>query len=263
MRILYLSFAIVVVDQITKLLVKGFSFPFLDIVHQGMEIGERKSVIGDFFQITFVENPGMAFGLDLSPEMKLAVSVFSIIASIGLIAYIYFVKEQNFSLRFGLALILGGAIGNLIDRLFYGIFYDYAPLFYGKVVDFLDFDFFDFELFGRAYDRWPIFNIADLAVSVGVLTLVFFYKKPKHEEEKIEEETTPSLEDKDGDGIPDVEQRAINAMNFNVISDSDSQDNIDSDITPNDSENNDPDNADKPEKRKSDGEDYNGKDPNN
>ena len=85
----------------------------------------------------------MAFGLDLSSEMKLAVSIFSILASIGLVIYLYSVKDQSFSLRFGLALILGGAVGNLIDRLFYGLFYDYAPMFYGKVVDFLDFDFIE------------------------------------------------------------------------------------------------------------------------
>jgi len=57
-------------------------------------------------------------------------------------------------------------------------------LFYGKVVDFFDVDFFDFTLFGRSYDRWPVFNIADAAVTIGVLILLLFYKKHQDEDEK-------------------------------------------------------------------------------
>jgi signal peptidase II len=78
-------------------------------------------------------------------------------------------------------------VGNVIDRMFYGLFYDYAPLFYGKVVDFFDFDFFNFSIFGRSYDRWPIFNIADAAVSIGVLILLFFYKHHEAEDKKSRE----------------------------------------------------------------------------
>jgi signal peptidase II len=95
------------------------------------------------------------------------------------------IKNKSWTLRFSIALILGGAVGNLIDRTFYGIFFDYAPLFYGKVVDFFDVDFFDFTLFGRSYDRWPVFNIADAAVTIGVLVLILFYKKHENEDEKI------------------------------------------------------------------------------
>jgi signal peptidase II len=56
-------------------------------------------------------------------------------------------------------------------------------LFYGKVVDFLDFDFFNFTILGRNYERWPIFNIADASVTIGVLILLFFYKQTKSAEE--------------------------------------------------------------------------------
>ncbi|MCK7516433.1 MAG: signal peptidase II [Ignavibacteriales bacterium] len=91
-----------------------------------------------------------------------------------MIFYLYIIRDKSLSLKIAIALILGGAVGNLIDRTFYGLFYDYAPLFYGKVVDFFDFDFFNFTLFGRSYDRWPIFNIADAAVTIGVLILVIF-----------------------------------------------------------------------------------------
>ena len=185
MRVLFVSLAIVIIDQVSKLAVKGFSLPFLKIYYEGMYEGQRISVIGNFFRITFIENPGMAFGFDPGINFKLWISIFSILASIGLIAYIYHVRKQSMVLKLALAFILGGAIGNLIDRLFYGIFYGYAPLFYGHVVDFLDFDFFHFTLFGRTFDRWPIFNIADAAVTIGVVILLFFYNQ-KHKEERKE-----------------------------------------------------------------------------
>ncbi len=187
MRILLVSFAIVIIDQLTKIFVKGFSIPFLDIYYKGMYNGQKIPIFGDFFRITFIENPGMAFGFDPGLSYKLWISIFSLAASIGLIFYLYIIKNQRYTLRLAIAFILGGAVGNLIDRMFYGIFYGYAPLFYGRVVDFLDFDFFNLTLFGRSYDRWPIFNIADSTVTIGVIILLFFYKKPKTEKLVIEE----------------------------------------------------------------------------
>ena len=186
MKALYLSFAVVVIDQVSKLMVKGFSIPFLNLNYEGMSLGQMIPVIGDFFRITFVENPGMAFGYDPGSSFKLIISIFSLAASIGLVFYLYVIRDKSWSLRIAIALILGGAVGNLIDRTFYGVIYNYAPLFYGKVVDFFDVDFFDFTLFGRSYDRWPVFNIADAAVTIGVLVLVFFYKKHQESDEKVE-----------------------------------------------------------------------------
>jgi signal peptidase II len=186
LKALYLSFAIVVVDQVSKLLVKGFAIPFLNINFDGMYLGQMIPIWGDFFRLTFVENPGMAFGYDPGNSFKLIISIFSLVASIGLVFYLYVIRDKSWSLRFAIALILGGAVGNLIDRTFYGLIYGYSSLFYGKVVDFFDFDFFNFTLFGRSYDRWPVFNIADAAVTVGVLVLVFFYKKHQNEDEKVE-----------------------------------------------------------------------------
>ncbi len=182
MRILFVSLAIVIIDQASKLLVKGFSIPFLHLHYAGMYEGERIPIIGNFFRLTFIENPGMAFGFDPGIDMKLWVSVFSLVASIGLLIYLYIIRKKSLSLRLAIAFILGGAVGNLIDRMFYGVFYHYAPLFYGRVVDFLDFDFFNFSLFGRSFDRWPIFNFADAAVTIGVLILLFFYRQNKTEE---------------------------------------------------------------------------------
>ena len=186
MKALYLSFAVVIVDQVTKLMIKGFSIPFLNINFDGMYLGQMIPIFGNFFRFTFVENPGMAFGYDPGSSFKLIISIFSLAASIGLVFYLYIIRDKSWTLRISIALILGGAIGNLIDRTFYGLLYDYAPLFYGKVVDFFDVDFFDFTLFGRSYDRWPVFNIADAAVTIGVLTLLLFYKKHQKEDEKIE-----------------------------------------------------------------------------
>jgi signal peptidase II len=177
LKALYISLAVVIVDQVTKLIIKGFSIPFLHINFDGMYLGQVIPVIGDFFRITFVENPGMAFGYDPGSSFKLIISVFSLVASVALIFYLYSIRHRAWSLRVAIAMILGGAVGNLIDRTFYGIIYNYAPIFYGKVVDFLDFDFFNFTLFGRSYDRWPVFNVADAAVTTGVLILILFYKK--------------------------------------------------------------------------------------
>lgn len=203
MKILYVSGVILFLDQVTKLLVKGFSIPFLNITYEGMYHGQRIPVIGDFFRLTFIENPGMAFGFDPGIGLKLWISVFSLVASIGLLIYMYFIRNQDFSLRLAIAFIFGGAVGNLIDRMFYGVFYGYAPLFYGKVVDFLDFDFFNISIFGRYYDRWPIFNIADAAVSIGVLILIFFYRKHQKETSGEGKEITVHKNETSDQNIPE------------------------------------------------------------
>jgi signal peptidase II len=183
LKVYFISAFLVVADQISKFMVKGFSIPFLNLHYEGMYHGQRISVIGSFFQFTFIENPGMAFGYDPGNKLKLYVSLFSLIASIALIVYIYIARQQSLSLRISLAFILGGAVGNLIDRMFYGVFYGYAPLFYGRVVDFLDFDFFHFTLFGRTFERFPIFNLADASVTIGVVILILFYKHHQKETE--------------------------------------------------------------------------------
>ncbi|MDR3665739.1 MAG: signal peptidase II [Ignavibacteriaceae bacterium] len=183
MRVLFISFFLVCSDQISKFMVKGFSIPFLRMHYEGMFHGQRIRVLGDFFQITFIENPGMAFGYDPGSSFKFYVSLFSLVASIALIVYLYIARKQSLSLRISLAFILGGAVGNLIDRMFYGVFYGYAPLFYGRVVDFLDFDFIHFTFFGRTFERFPVFNIADASVTIGVLILIIFYKHHQMETE--------------------------------------------------------------------------------
>jgi signal peptidase II len=187
-RVLLLSGAVLLTDQATKLLVKGLSVPWLGIEWRGMTPGASRPLLGDFFRLTFIENPGMAFGIDLGG--KLFFSIVSFIATLGILFYLYRVRTERLGFRVALALILGGAAGNLIDRAFYGLLYGEGPLFYGKVVDFLDVEFFNLSLFGYHLSRWPVFNIADASVTVGVLLLLVFSRL--QEEPAPQESGAPS-----------------------------------------------------------------------
>jgi len=180
-RVLIVSFAIVLSDQIAKLFVKGASFPSLGVSLNGVPYGSSRPLLGNFLRLTYIENPGMAFGIDIGG--KLFFSLFSIVASAAIVAYLYHARRESLGFRLSLAMILGGALGNLIDRVFYGVIFGDAPLFYGKVVDFLDMNFFDINLFGYQLTRWPVFNIADAAVTVGVLLLLFFHRSAAAGEE--------------------------------------------------------------------------------
>jgi signal peptidase II len=117
----------------------------------------------------------MAFGIDLGG--KLFLTIFSIIASAGIFIYLYRIRQEAFVIRLALALILGGAVGNLIDRVFYGVIFGEAPLFYGKVVDFIDVDFFNLEFLGIHASRFPVFNFADASVTSGVVLLLLFHRR--------------------------------------------------------------------------------------
>lgn len=178
MRLLLVSVVIVFTDQISKLLVKGV--PALNLT--GLLPGQKISIIGNLFDITMVENPGIAFGINLGSGFKLIISIFTLIASIGLLLFLFRIRNKSFGLRFSIALILGGAVGNLIDRLFYGIFYGYAPLFHGKVVDFFNIHFFNIYLFNNTLGNY-IFNIADLSVTAGMVCLLFAIRKQNKEQE--------------------------------------------------------------------------------
>ena len=167
MKVLYITFAAVFLDVITKLLVRGIQLPFLGIEVSGMFYGSSIPLIGDFFRFTYIENPGMAFGIRILDKEYLA--LFTIIATVGLIIYLYKIRNESFWIRLPFALILAGAIGNLINRLFFGVLFGYAPLLQGNVVDFIDVDFFDFQILGYEMSRWPIFNLADVFVTLGVV----------------------------------------------------------------------------------------------
>lgn len=176
MRVLLISAAIVVADQITKLAVKGVRLPALGIEVPGLPYGASFPVLGDFFRITYIENPGMAFGIDLGSKMFF--SILSIVAVAAIVIYLLRAREEGLAFRVSLAVILGGAMGNLIDRTFYGVLYGTAPLFHGSVVDFFDVDFFDITIGSYRLHRWPVFNIADACVTVGVLFLLIIHRAP-------------------------------------------------------------------------------------
>jgi signal peptidase II len=197
-RILWLSLAIVIIDQISKLWVKGISIPSLGINIRGMQYGLSTPVLGDFFRLTYIENPGMAFGIDIGG--KLFFSLFSIALTLGIFLYLFHVRAEHLAFRTSLALILGGAIGNLIDRTFYGVLFNEAPLFYGKVVDFFDVDFFDVNILGYSLSRWPVFNIADAAVTVGIVMLLFI--QHRHKEEAAGEQLVPAVVETDQNSSP-------------------------------------------------------------
>jgi signal peptidase II len=173
-KVLILTAAIVVLDQVTKVLVKGISVPSLGISVDGMRYGESIPVIGEFFRLTYIENPGMAFGISFGGKPFFA--VISIVASIAIVLYLYHSRNEPLGFRLSLSMILGGAIGNLIDRVFYGVLFNNLPLFQGRVVDFFDVDFFDINLLGYQLTRWPVFNIADASVTIGVILLLVLHR---------------------------------------------------------------------------------------
>ena len=199
-KLFLLSGLIVVIDQITKLAVKGFNI--FGWEHHGMALGERMPFIGDLLRLTFVQNPGMAFGLDFGLPILLA--LFSIGAALFLVHLIR--RDSAYELvsfHVALAIILGGAIGNLIDRVFYALFYGYGSLFEGKVVDFLDLDLPDMTIFGHEITRFGyIFNIADTAVTVGIVLLILSYPKYQRIIDERKKKALPSLPDPDHGDAP-------------------------------------------------------------
>lgn len=186
MKVLIVTLLIVLIDQVSKLFVRGISLPSIGIDWQGLSHGQRNPVWGDVFNITYVENPGIAFGINPGPDFKTLVSILTLAASIGLFIYLYVIRSQKFSSRLAVALILGGAIGNLIDRTFYGLLFGYGPLFHGSVVDFFDIRIIELFLFNSTIGTY-IFNIADAAVSIGVVILLVSLRKPAEENIAITE----------------------------------------------------------------------------
>lgn len=151
-------------------------------------------VFGEWFKLHYLLNPGMAFGIKWDSEFgKLALTLFRIIAMFG-IAY-YLIKSFKTKAHTGflicLAMILGGAIGNVVDSTFYGVFLNNAPFdaptrwFHGQVIDMLYFPLFEFNspqwvpLLGGKHFLFfsPVFNIADSSIFLGVVSILIFQKK--------------------------------------------------------------------------------------
>jgi len=88
-----------------------------------LSLGDSKPIINDVLHITLVENPGIAFGIDPGESLRDLILVITIFTCIGFLAYLIFAKNADKKVRIAIALILGGAAGNLFDRIFYGFFY--------------------------------------------------------------------------------------------------------------------------------------------
>ena len=170
-----LIIVILLIDQAIKIWVKTH-----------MDIGESIYVAGDWFQLHFIENNGMAYGMQIGS--KLLLSLFRLVAIVILSYYIW--QQARQKARWGyvvcLAMILAGAAGNFIDCMFYGIIFGgYAPFMMGRVVD-----MFYFPIIRTTWPDWmpiwggqdftffsPVFNFADASISVGVVVLLLFYRK--------------------------------------------------------------------------------------
>jgi len=176
------AFLIVVADQVIKTWVR-----------KHMYMGQDIHFLGEHGMLHYTENNGMAFGMELGGNFgKLVLTLFRIVAVFGIgYGLVYLVKHRyHRGLVMCVALILAGALGNIIDSTFYGILYQHGDLFYGRVVD-----MFYFPLISGNFPQWvpgwggqdfiffrPVFNLADSAISVGVILILLFQKRYfKHE----------------------------------------------------------------------------------
>lgn len=199
-----LILSILLIDQISKFWIK-----------LNMTLGQEYDIFGDWFIIHFTENNGMAFGLEFGGEAgKLALSLFRIVAVIGIGYGMHYMIKHKYNRGFilNVALIFAGAMGNIIDSTFYGVIFSestwftkaqflppdggYSSLLHGKVVDMLY-----FPVIKGTYPSWfpfwggedflffrPVFNIADSAITVGVV-LILLYQKRYFKEEVVEPES--------------------------------------------------------------------------
>ena len=190
-KVISSALILIIVDQFLKLWIKTNMF-----------LGQEHKIF-DWFIIHFTENNGMALGLELGGDIgKLALTIFRIIVVVWGLIYVYRLSKKKMpsGALVSLGLVLGGAIGNIIDSVFYGyIFNDsynkiseffptsggYSSFLKGKVVD-----MFYFPIINTHLPEWlpifankhfiffrPVFNIADAGISVGMFMLIIFYRK--------------------------------------------------------------------------------------
>lgn len=160
---------LVLLDQVTKFAVKGGTI--FGFTHQGMYLGQSVPFLGDVVRFTFVENPGMAFGISWG-SLKIILTCITICIAAVLGYMVYSRIAAKAVERVSFMLLFAGAVGNLIDRLLYGVLYGEGALFEGKVVDFIQVDIPDVVFNGVQYTHWPVFNIADSCVSIGVILML-------------------------------------------------------------------------------------------
>lgn len=185
-RYFLLALLVIIIDQASKLL-----------VHHNMFLHQEITVIGSEqygFKLHYLLNPGMAFGIRWNNEFgKLALTAFRIIAMFGIGYYLVRMAQKGSSSGFlwCMALILGGAVGNVIDSTFYGVLLNNhpanspTPWFHGQVIDMLFFPLFDYTwpdwvpYVGGEYFLFfsPVFNIADSSIFLGVVIILIFQRR--------------------------------------------------------------------------------------
>ena len=172
-----LTLLIIVIDQWVKFHIKTHFF-----------IGEEIKVAGNWFRIHFTENYGMAFGLEFGGKSgKILLTVFRILAVVVGGWYIHWQVKKKMPVGYVLAwtLIWAGAIGNIIDSVFYGVWFGYDTWFQGRVVDMFYFPLIQTTL-PESFPIWsgqdfeffrPVFNVADASISTGFMIILVFQKK--------------------------------------------------------------------------------------
>ena len=188
---------LILLDQILKIWIKTH-----------MTLGETIPLLGNWFNLYFVENPGMAFGLSFGQNIgKLLLTILRIALVVFLCWYMHRLirrDKMDWPVLITFSLIIAGALGNIIDCLFYGVIFNestvstlatmfpdgggYAPFLYGRVVDMIYVKLFPipsgFPVWGGTYFFPAIFNFADTCVTVGVALVIIFNKRIFKEEPK-------------------------------------------------------------------------------
>ncbi|UCE64986.1 MAG: signal peptidase II [Candidatus Zixiibacteriota bacterium] len=166
---------VTIADQVSKSLIQIFLYE-----------GDKISVIGDLLYFRLIYNAGGAMGTSIGPSWVYL--ILTVVALVIIIRYLIMTPEAGWHIKTALAMILGGAVGNLIDRVIYG-----------KVIDFIDMDFPDIPfLYIR---RWFTYNVADAAITIGLFVFVIgvlFKKKDKYA--PIEDQQSSEILEEDGDG---------------------------------------------------------------
>ena len=158
MKIFLIPIIVLILDQISKIWVKTNFTPYVPY-----------EIVNHFIRFTFCENPGIAFGISVGP-FHLYITILTYIITIGLIYYLFIERDKHIMYVLSIAFILGGALGNIVDRTMMII----NPSDYGGVIDFIDIGLFPYSF------RWYIFNIADSSVTIGIMLYLiysYFYEK--------------------------------------------------------------------------------------